>query len=93
MGKVKEFVSAFEKSSFNFEANGKFVMDLPIKDLQIPDGKWSYNEQSRTIKVTEVADEKSIIMTIMVEKDNTGNMYFTIEETPLKLKMIKRSAI
>jgi hypothetical protein len=88
---MKDLVSAFSKSSFNFEVGGKFSFDFPYAEMKIPEGKWSYDSNKNTISVTEVSDSRSVLMIINVVKDTYGEMYFLILETPLKLKMKKQN--
>ncbi len=87
--KVKELISAFEKSSFSFEADGKFSFDLSFPGFDLPDGVWWYDATKPSIKISESRDPGSILMVILIEKDGMGNTFFLLDETPIKLKVKK----
>ncbi len=88
--RLKDFISAFSKSSFKFEENGKFVFDFSYAEMQIPDGKWTYDSIKKIIKITELKDERSTLMMITIENDENGETYFVMHESPFRLKMKKR---
>lgn len=87
--KLNALITAFSKSSFRFEEGGKFSFDFPFNEMQIPEGKWSFDSIKKSIKITEVKDQNSVLMMINIEKGVNGEIYFYLLETPLKLKVKK----
>jgi hypothetical protein len=89
--RLTDFISAFSKSSFKFEENDKFVFDFSYAEMQIPNGKWTYDSTKKIIKITEFEDHRSILMMITVENGENGQIYFVMHESPFRLKMKKRN--
>jgi len=87
--KMKEIIAAFGKSSFNFEEDGKFSFDFSFPELEFPGGVWWYDAGKSSVKITESRDPGSILMVILIQKDSNGDIYFLLDETPIKLKVKK----
>jgi len=89
-GLYDSLITAFRTCSFQFEDSGKFVFNFSFKEMQVPDGEWTYDAIKKVIKVTEKDDPRSTLMEISVESNQEREIYFMLIETPIILKMRKK---
>lgn len=87
---LNDLFLSFKSSSFLLGENEKFIFDISLEEMKMPDGKWAYDSINKTLIVTEIEDSKSILMKINIEQNTFGETYFILRETPLKLKMRKK---
>ena len=88
--KIAYLKNAFTKSKFHFKDGNVFYFDCPIKELEVKNGKWNYDEFNKKISITGKAptgDEGNLMaFKIRIEK---SKFYFIIDESPLLLEVQK----
>ena len=86
---LKDITEALKTSTFQFDKNWKCIFDFSFEEMKITNGVWSYDSITKIITIKEAGDNKSIVMQITVEKLTNGEYFFYLQETPVRLKMIK----
>jgi len=79
------------KTTFIIKANHQFGMLSPknITGLQMPPCVWTYDTNTHILHISEPKDPKSRLAKIMIYKDKSGEMCFSLAETPFILKVYK----
>jgi|GEM_PF-6782758 len=78
----------FLQSSFTFNADNSFSLDIPLEELKLPHGNWKIDAKTGIIAVLDPGGDGSRFLEIESKKKE-GKILFLIQETPLELEMKK----
>lgn len=92
--KLDDLINGFNNASFSFYENGNFVLQstntsklfLMTLDM-LKNAKWKLNQKRQMIQLGHQKDYFSIMGIVVQEKE--GKTYFLINETPIKLEMVR----
>ncbi len=86
--KLEMMKKLFLKSKFEFQADKHINFKFEIEEMEIKNQLWKFNSFENLITVSELKDNKAILMEIKVLVENS-KVYFIILETPFKLEVFK----
>lgn len=92
--KLNDIINGFNEASFSFYENGDFVLQSTNTSKiflmtmnMLKNAKWKLDQNRQMILLGNQENYFSIMGIVVQERD--GKTYFLINETPIKLEMIK----
>ena len=76
------------KAVFKFKADGTFILEIPIKELNVPNGKWTYDEDHKFFSISGANPDGSL-MAIDFKKENGNWIILIDDDESMKLEVKK----